>query len=160
MSSDDSRPILQQANIDLYNDVTYLVATDSYKLVALPVDGVSDIVGHRIEREDIVKWYKLASNKDRFTNDTVRELAKPTYTDFSEKDTEVKLYGKYPQWQSLIPTGEKTALTETALNANFLVTVQNLFDSSGLTLQFYKDKSGPVVVRNNGMIGLIVPIRS
>lgn len=150
LSSDNVHPILTQASIELYNDVTHLVATDSYKLVAIPVNGVSDMIGKRISREDIVKWYKLASNKDRFTDENVRELA----------TLNPEEHGKYPKWQDLVPTGEKTAFTQTILNVNYLMTIQNLFEVPGLTLEFYGDKFGPVVVRNNGMLGLIMPLKS
>jgi len=160
LSSDTARPVLTQASIELYNDVSHLVATDGYMLAAIPVNGVSDMIGRRIEREDIVKWYKLAGTKDVFTDDDVRELAKEVYTDFGEKDTEGKLYGKYPEWQKLVPTGENAAFTGINLNVKYLMTAQTLLGrDSGIEMQFFGDKFSPVVIKNDGMLVLVMPLK-
>ena len=160
LSSDDARPVLTQASIELYNDVSHLVATDGYTLAAIPVNGVSDMIGRRIEREDLVKWYKLASNKDIFTDENVRELAKEVYTDFGEKDTEGKLYGKYPEWQKLVPTGEHGSFSTVSLNAKYLLTMQTLVgQDEGIEMQFYGDKFSPVVIKHDGILCLVMPLK-
>jgi len=158
LSSDSARPVLTQASIELYNDVSHLVATDGYMLAAIPVNGVSDMIGRRIEREDIVKWYKLANTKDLFTDDNVRELAKETFTDFGDKDTDGKLHGKYPEWQNSYD--ERAAFTSVNLNVKYLVTAQNVLGTEhGIEMQFYGDKFSPVVIKNDGTLVLVMPLK-
>lgn len=150
LSSDEVRPILTQASIELYNDVTHLVATDSYKLVAIPVNGVSDMVGKRIPREELVKWYKLASNKDRFTDDNVRELA----------TIDPEEHGKYPDWQKLVPKEdeEKSQQTSIGVQASYLVTMEKLADQpGGMYWDCYNNTM--LVSRVNGSIYLVMELR-
>lgn len=161
LSSDNARPVLTQASIrTCTDDVSHLVATDGHMLAAIPVNGVSDMIGRRIKREDLVKWYKLASTKDVFTDDDVRELAKEVYTDFGDKDTEGKLYGKYPEWQKLVPTGERAAFTGVNLNVKYLATAQNVLGTDhGIEMQFYGDKFSPVVIKNDGTLVLVMSLK-
>lgn len=160
LSDDSTRPVLTQASIELYNGVTHIVATDGYTLAAIPVNGVADIIGHRIERSDIVKWYKLASAKDTFTDENVRELARPTYTDFGDNDTDGKLYGKYPEWQKLIPSGDSVDMSTISINSEYLLTMQTLINNGPLMLNFY-GKNAPVVIRGvNNMLCVVMPCKS
>lgn len=151
MSSDDSRPVLTQASIELYNDISHLVATDSYKLVAIPVTGVSDMIGKRIPREELVKWYKLASNKDYFTDENVRELA----------TIDPEESGKYPEWQKLMPTEEEEPFAQTGMGvqASYLLTMENLAgNTGGMYWDFYKDHS-MLVARENSCIYVVMELR-
>ncbi len=159
LSSDDARPVLTQASIELYNNISHLVATDGYMLAAIPVNGVSDMIGRRIERAELVKWYKLAGTKDVFTDEDVRELAKETFTDFGDKDTEGKLHGKYPEWQKLVPSGEPAPMSTVNLNVNYLNTAQNLIGQPGIEMQFFGDKFSPVVIKNDGVLVLVMPLK-
>lgn len=151
LSSDEVRPILTQASIELYNDITHLVATDSYKLVAIPVNGVSDMVGKRIPRAELVKWYKLAGTKDYFTDENVRELA----------TIDPEEHGKYPEWQKLIPTDTEEPFAQTGMGvqASFLVTMENLAgQSGGMYWDFYKDHS-MIVAKENSCIYVVMELR-
>jgi hypothetical protein len=142
LSSD--RPILTHTAISEYKGHIYLVATNSYTLSAIRLeDSLKELIGKSIDREDIIKWYKLASGKDMFTSETVRELAQD-------------IDGTYPQWQPLIPT-ESEAIKQIGLDAKLLLVLQELAGGNNLTLQFYGDTK-PVVAYSGDDIYLIMPI--
>ena len=152
LSSDDTRPILTQASIELHNDHTYLVATDAYKLAAILVNGVSDMIGKRIPREELVKWYKLASNKDYFTDENVRELA----------TLDPEEHGKYPEWQKLMPKDdqEKSQQTSIGVNASYLLTMENLAQErtgSGMYWDCYNNTM--LVNRSNDNYYIVMELR-
>lgn len=151
LSSDDTRPILTQASIELYNDVSHLVATDSYKLAAIPVNGVSDIIGKRIPREELVKWYKLAGNKDLFTDENVRELA----------TIDPEEHGKYPAWQEIVPKldEETTPQHSFGAQASYMLTMEKLSEQDGgMYWDFYKDHV-MLVNRTNGSLYVVMELR-
>lgn len=145
MSSDTSRPIITQASIDEYQEKMYLVATDGYTLAAIKLDdSTRDLKGKRITREDVTKWYKLAATRDRFTDETVRELA---------ADQE----GNYPEWQRLIPTADPEPVAVIGINAEYLLNIQNLADHFCFKMEFH-GVSGQVIMNHNESIYIVMPL--
>ena len=118
ISTDDSRPALCRAVISLLrDDKPCLVATDGYVLAALRLN---DSYRHRLNecvlRDDLVKWYKLAGNRDTFDDDALREMLVVNDTQF-------------PDWQGAVPT--QAAPTEViCFNAGYATTLQALAGNS------------------------------
>lgn len=148
ISNDTSREVLTNVYIDKYKDTIVAVATDSYKLVALKTDLNPAMLGKYIKREDIVTWYKLATAKDRFTDDHLIAFS------YDRKDDKPQ----YPKWPNLIPetTGQPSSV---ALNATYLLSLQTLNSDQPLELKFTSDKIGPILANSEIGTFLIMPIK-
>ena len=145
MSSDTSRPVLTEANINIAEGNLYLTATDGYQLVALLLDdSLKELEGKAITRADMTKWYKLATAKDIFNNDTVKELA-------------TESAGNYPDWYKIIDR-EQEAIPEITINATYMLTMQIIADKP-LPWMFH-GKLGPAVARWNDDIYVVMPLKS
>lgn len=145
VSADETRPILCNAMISIFEGEPYLMATNSYKLAALglPHELVA-LDGLSISRESLVRWYKLAENKDFFTDETVRELA-------------TELEGTYPEWQQFLkPLTDNSP--RIAFNAEYMLTMQILHGDS-LTWEFGTSLQ-PIVAYASDNIYLVMPLRS
>ena len=149
ISKDDSRPMLQQIKIDLFNEKPVLVTTDSYQMVIFALsDDVLPEMGKMIDRSEIVKWYKLATSKDLFTEAELIDMPA----------THVE--GKYPEWQRLIPKREEmTAIDHIGINASYLLNLGKLAGNTGMPLEFY-GKMSPVLSRFDGNIFVLMPLKS
>jgi len=126
MSSDETRPILTNAYLDNYHDTLVLVATDSYKLVAIQL-GEADMVlaGRFIPRAELIKWYKLAATRDLLTLEVIAGMA------IVDNDS------KYPAWQKLLDKQEEetdpkyTGATDSiSFNASYALTLEKLAGQS------------------------------
>lgn len=149
LSNDESREILTQAAICEYEKIVYLVATDSYKLCALQLtDDLKDLVGKRIEKSELIKWYKLADHKSMFTEDDVRELA----TDLEKP---------YPKWQDLMPEAKDLpqACTSVFVDPNHLVTMAKLSETTGLLYEFHGHLGGQLVSKLGGNIYVVMGLK-
>lgn len=146
MSDDTSRPVLNAAYIDQYDNRTVLVTTDGYVLTAMDAPGLKDSVGKFITRLDLVKWYKLANSKSLFTDEEALTLV----SDVVE--------GKYPEWQKLIPT-EMGALPSVTINAKYMLSMQTI-NNAPLKWDFGTDKFKPVIARANDNLYVIMPLKS
>lgn len=149
VSSDVSRPVLCHASVSEYKDELYLTATDSYKLVALKLSDVitKDDINKVVSRDDLVKWYKLASSRDYFTEETLSDLLKAPET-------------QYPLWGNIMPVSEQIPQTQFIVNANYLLTMQTIAETQGLTWRLY-DKFAPLVANDrNDNIYLVMPLKS
>jgi DNA polymerase III sliding clamp (beta) subunit (PCNA family) len=152
ISSDDSRPVLTHAKIDTFDGQAVLVGTDSYKLAALQLkDTILPAMGNLVPRTELLKWYKLASNKDYLTE-----------TELAAMSTSEENIGKYPEWQRLVPDAkDMTALTSINVNALYLATMQELtgdYAKIGLEWQFY-GALAPIVARRDGNIYIVMPLK-
>jgi DNA polymerase III sliding clamp (beta) subunit (PCNA family) len=148
MGNDDARPMLQQLKIDLFNDKPVLVTTDSYQMAIFALsDNVLPEMGKMIDRKEIVKWYKLASAKDLFTE--VDLIDAPATED-----------GNYPKWQTLIPKREDmTDIPSLGLNATYLLNLGKLAGNTGMILEFY-GRRAPIVSRTGDNIFVLMPLKS
>lgn len=147
VSADEMRPILCRAEVQLFEDRPYLVATNSYMLAAIKLpEAFTDLVGHSITRQDLVKWYKLATGRDQFTEDNVRELA--TVHD-----------GKYPEWQRLVPTGEAVPMSSMVFNADYCATMQVLADTKGLEWKYF-GALAPMLAKTADKILIVMPMKN
>lgn len=106
VSSDYTRPVLCGVYIDEYKGDTVVVATDGYVLVMLKAPDLKEHVGQFIAREEIVKWYKLASYKDNF--------------DGSIQAMYSELFSNYPQWQKIVNKIEKAAVDSITFNEDYV----------------------------------------
>jgi DNA polymerase III sliding clamp (beta) subunit (PCNA family) len=152
ISSDDTRPMLQQVKIDTFEDKPVLVATDGYVLAAINLDdSVLPEVGKMIDRSEIVKWYKLATNKDIFSEATLLELPK------------THIEGVYPVWQKLVPEAKDfSAQASMRFNAQYMATIQTLAArdgyNAGLCWELY-GKLSPLVARDESGTYLVMPLK-
>lgn len=148
LGKDDSRPTIMRASVQEYEGHMYLVATDSYKLAALYIgDVVTEELSMYIEREDLVKWYKLASNKDSFDYSELKERLQPQ----GDQD-------RFPAWQKLVPKEEPTPLPSVYFNARFMLTMEELADSS-LKWEF-NGRLGPMLAKQGNSIYIVMPLKS
>lgn len=149
LSSDESRPVLTHAKIDMLDGTPVLIGTDSYKLAALKLtDDILPEMGSLVPRESLVKWYKLASNKDYLTEVELITMAIP--------EEEV---GKYPEWQRLVPDVKDIVdLPNIRINAGYMFTLQTLVEMPGLEWEFYGPLA-PVVSRYNGNLLIVMPLK-
>jgi hypothetical protein len=158
ISSDETRPVLTHAKIDELEGQPVLIGTDSYKLAAIKLtDDILPKMGSLIPRAELVKWYKLASNKDYLTETELLEMAIPDDQGFGEDKTQ------YPKWQKLVPSEDtRTELTGICINADFMATMQILSGSDGysggMPWEFYGSLS-PVISRKDGSIYLVMPLK-
>lgn len=148
ISSDETRPVLNNLVIDKYENKIVAVATDGYKLVALDTEISEDHLGKVVSRENLIKWYKLANAKDRLDDKWLLEMTE-------------ELNADYPKWQDLIPKGDPTPSNQICLDAQYLLTMSTLADSH-LILNFYnKDNHvAPIVSRANNGLYVIMPVRA
>jgi DNA polymerase III sliding clamp (beta) subunit (PCNA family) len=134
ISSDSSRPILTTASVELrensaYQNEVFLVATDGYVLAALMLPKSFEKHAKKvITRAELIKWYKLASSKDLFTDETLEPLL-------------VESDGNYPDWQKLMPTKSEpvTSVTKISLNAKYMMTMQKLNNEQPVTYDHFKE---------------------
>lgn len=149
IANDDTRPILMQSKIDLFEGKPVLVATDSYKMVIFALsDAVLPELGKMIDRSEIVKWYKLANAKDIFTEADLIDLPATT------------IAGKYPEWQKLVPLSEEIAAQEKmSLNASYLLELGILAGNTGMTLEFY-GRMRPIVCHFDNNIFILMPLKN
>jgi len=153
MSKDTSRPVLCTTLVDEFNGKRGLVTTDSYVLTIVYLDDVDDShVGKRISREAIEKWYKLADGKSRLTGESLQELMEDDVHNGRE------LYGKYPEWQKLVPS-ETSAIDTIAFNADFAKIVQDINGTVGVTMKL-TGKLGAMIVETDTSYSLIMPLKS
>lgn len=154
MSKDDMRPILCTAKVDRYNDKLYLVATDGYKLAAIELDEYADeIEGKMIRRSAIERWYKLATGKDRLTGE---ELVRLSAEDYAMNDGYQE--GNYPQWQSLVPTGEPEPQSTMHFNADYFKIIQDLDGEESIKVKLY-GKLAPMVFETERGLYLVMPMK-
>lgn len=118
MPSDGVRPAIEQLHIETYNGRTVAVALDGRQLVALYVDFADDAVGRVVKRDELVKWYKLATAKSRLDDNALFELLAPAETDASQ----------FTDWQQLV-IDEPAPATQLFYNADFLANAQQLNDN-------------------------------
>jgi len=75
ISKDDSRPAIENAKVIQRKDKTYLTGTDGYAMFLLEVDSdYASMVGKGIHRSEIERWYKLATGKDRLTEEVLNDM--------------------------------------------------------------------------------------
>jgi hypothetical protein len=160
LSKDDTRPILEHALIDDYQGQLTLVATDSYKLIALKLHITSadgqEYIGKLVSRDDLTRWYKLAATKDTLmTNDL---LAMAAASDMN-----------YPKWQDLLK--EKTAsgngrtdqdlkpeaVSKIGFQADYAVTLEKLAGTQ-LFYEFH-GPFGAMLARTDDGLFILMPLK-
>lgn len=157
INSDETRPILTNAKIDTFEGNPVLVATDTYKMSIIKLsDDVLPIMGQLIPRAELIKWYKLAGNKDYFTEADLLTIAKPDNGGFNDEP-------QYPKWQQLVPQ-QKLIQPQASIriNAAYMHTMQVLADCdtypAGMLWEFYGDLA-PVVARHENNIYIVMPLK-
>lgn len=155
ISKDKTRPVLCSAYIDMYNDEVHMVATDGYILSAIKMDeDAKELVGRMVRREAIERWYKLATGKSRFTGEELMAISSEDYA-----MNNGYLEGNYPEWQKLVPTGEKEKQDSMAFNAEFFKIIQDVNGEAGVTVELY-GKLAPMVVRTDKGLHMVMPMKS
>lgn len=149
ISSDTSRPIICTAKIDTYKGRTVLIATDGYQLAALDAPGLKGQEGKLIDRTELIKWYKLASSKDRLDENTLIKMP-------DARDSE-KWYGEYPEWIKIIEAQHPGEITKVALNAKYMLTMQILADAP--ILYTTNGQRGAVTAYENNNLYVIMPLK-
>ena len=143
MSDDKTRPAICQAWIDKRGDKQVLVTTDGYHLVVLNTELGPRHVGKVVTRDELVKWYKLATAKDVLTNGRLADmLTEPEHN--------------YPRWEQLIPT-EPEQLSTFTLNARYLTNLETV-NGQPLTYKSY-GRLRPFVAENENGLFVIMPIK-
>lgn len=149
MSSDTVRPVICTAKVDTYEGRTVLIATDGYQLAALDAPELKGHEGKLIDRTELIKWYKLASTKDRLDEAALIEMKNARDDD--------KWYGEYPEWVKIIEAQERAELTKIALNANYMLTMQVLADKT-LVYDTHGQR-GAVMARDDNNLYVIMPLK-
>lgn len=122
ITKNDTREVLTRLKIDQHDGRTYLVCTDSYRLVAIEIDVASDVIGKTVTRDELEKWYKLANSKDVLTDQDIETLAKN-----SEQPSHLI---QYPAWRKIVPVAEPVAETSISINGRYLLDFDILADSN------------------------------
>lgn len=152
LANDNTRPALEHAYLDTYNDKPVLVATDSYKLITVYLEGGGDLdwpklAGRSISREDLTRWYKLASNSDRLQTEDIVTMAQDRSDDF-----------KYPDWQKIIGQTKPASADQISFNAKYTLILETLADCH-LCYEL-NGPNNPLIAQNNSGLYLIMPLRS
>lgn len=125
VGKDTTRPILTNVVVDRYNGTLYMVGTNGYALAAIKLDeDAAPIEGKMIRRSALERWYKLATGKSRLTSD---ELVTVSSEDGEQPE------GTYPNWQQLIPSGQRQPSPKIAFNATFMRDLQDTDGAEGMT---------------------------
>lgn len=149
ISSDEARPVLTHAMIDILENNMVLVATDSYKLAAVALSTTEDDrthVGKFISRELLTKWYKLANTKDILSTQELLDMAK---TDESMK---------FPKWQSLLEQQKAQSTSSITFNAQYALTLEKLAGQP-LSYKLHGDM-GAMRANINDSVYLLMPMKS
>jgi hypothetical protein len=161
LSKDDTRPVLEHALIDDYQGRMVLVATDSYKLVALnigPLDGWPEHVGKFVSRDALTRWYKLAGNKDMLGAEELVEMA--------TVDDDLA----YPKWQNLLkerdPSGvgyteqdlQPVPISKLSFNAKYALTLETVA-AHVLTYELHGPLGAMIATTDNGLF-ILMPMKS
>lgn len=145
----DGRLPLQHFAITKEFETTYLVATDSYILIAYELDNsFDDLVGKGITYDDLNKWYKLASTKDMFTSETIREFELVPV--------------EYPKWQALIQDKlNPTETTSTMFNTELLTPITKLATNGTSCHVTFNGDMNPIDIKvtNNSGYAVIMPLK-
>ena len=143
MSSDKTREVLTTAYIDEFEDKYYLVATDGYTLAAIILDtDASGYVGRFVKRDDLIRWYKLASTKDVLTE---QELLIGMSRKALQSDA------SYPNWKDIYTSIIKSKFeTDTFhINADYFKTMQELV--GGLPVKYLNYHNAFIAKQELGM---------
>lgn len=157
VGNDNTRPALMQLKVERLNERfvaggrLVLMATDSYKFVALYLDSEDEefLEDKVLTRESLERWYKLADGKSRFNEDELLELLSHEYA-----NGQPELAGKFPAWQSLMYR-PKTDTGVISFDANYAKTLQDVDGVDGLEYEL----GGPLGVmlawNERGIYGLM-----
>lgn len=154
MSKDTSRPILCTAYIDKVGDKLAIVATDGYKLTAVYLDeDAESLIGRKIRRSALERWYKLADGKARLTGFELEQLSQDEYErEGSWQD------GDYPKWQSLVPEGEQVPQATMSFNADYVKMIQDLNGTEQVKIELY-GALAPMIIRSEFSLSLVMPMK-
>ena len=153
MGKDEMRPILASVYIDKWGDDTVMVATNGYVMAILQLDteDAEPLVGKMIRREAIERWYKLATGKSRLNTMELVQVAAEDYGRHGSYQD-----GKYPTWQSVVPSGIADGADTIAFNADLAKTLQDLDGSEGLAWTVY-GKLQPLMANTDNGTYLLMP---
>jgi hypothetical protein len=109
--------VLKTLYIDTYMGKTVAVATNGDVLVAIEASALASHVGKFMLRDELLKWYKLASTRSILTSVEIASL-------LVEDDM------KYPNWQVLISNLTPQPSTTVDVNPSYLVKMEELAGES------------------------------
>lgn len=148
LGDDDSRPLLQQFRFNMTDKGMYITATNSYVLAAYKIgDEHKMLDGYCVARDDLTKWYKLASAKDVLDLDELIQMS--TVGE-----------GRYPKWATLVPEGRKEIKSIT-FNADLLQNLQVLAGQP-MEISFTEGSQSPILLndKHTENVFILMPLKN
>lgn len=154
IGKDDMRKALTVAYIDKYEDNYVLVATDGTKLAAVYLDEYAEeLVGAKLKREYIERWYKLATGKSRLNSDELKQLLTEQEAAGDSVTTD------YPNWQSAVPKVEPEGQKQMKFNAEFFKIVQELDGADDIVVTLYGEVA-PMQIKTERGFYIVMPMKN
>jgi len=164
---DDLRPVMEYVKVTRDK----MIATDAHIMAVVDTDTVfdSDFIqgipeeGMLIHRED---WKKMIQYEVP-TWKTEGEVIKMVHSKKRSLLVEVeyeKDIAKYPNWQAIIPEGDKFELDKIGINFELAIKLQQALNLDSCKLEFFGD-SKPILVSDSkeqkeGRIGILMPVKT
>ena len=136
LSNDTTRAALTELNIK----DGYARATNGYILAKLK----TTLPDGAVSREELTKWYKLAGNKDRLTDEILAEMR-------------IEIGWRYPEVDRLITENQTTAIDNIAFDTKYATYLQDL---AGEPLRYeLTGTASPMIATLDDNTYVLMPVR-